>query len=155
MDVMMQALRVCNPTKIDHQTLYIGLTTGFMLVLTGGDVDIWQYQVFRGNDKDGWHPDGDSMPVCPRSGSDVADAIMGIVAGWRFLYEGVWPDWGDYAEPSTVGMACCACAAQAEFKDLDEAYCGGWYVNDNNDYCPSHAEAGIKEADEQWESRMR
>ncbi len=95
------------------------------------------------------------MPVCPRSGSDVADAIMGIVAGWVFLREGAWPDWGDHAEPLPIGMACCACAAQAEFKDLDEAYCGGWYVNDNNDYCPSHAEAGIKEADEEWESRMR
>lgn len=146
---MLQALRVCNPTKIDEYSLFVDLSTGFRLVLTGGDVDIWEHQVFSGNDKDGWHPYGEVMPVTPRSGSDVADAIMGIVAGWKFLREGAWPDWGHYAEAPAYGMACCVCDAQAEFEDLDEAYGCGWYINDGDEYCSEHAEAAIKEADEQ------
>ena len=149
----MQDLLVCNPTKIDDFSFFIDLSSGNRLVVTG-DGHASEYLVCKGNDNDGWFPDGDAKSVVPRSGS-VVDAIKGIVSGWKFLYEGAWPSWEDVAEASPVGMACCMCSAQAEFEDLDEAYCGGWYVNDGDDYCPSHAEQGIKEADEQWESRMR
>lgn len=56
-------------------------------------------------------------------------------------------------DPITV--QCCMCEAQAEFEDLDQAYCNGWYGNDCLHYCSEHAQAGIDEEDERWESRMK
>ena len=158
----MQELQVCSPTKIDQISLFLELSSGYRLIISrtdGGDLfphptlgNAWDYKVLMGDDETGWYPQNSGKE---EYNSTIVSKVLSVVSGWKFLYEGAWPSWEDVPEAPTVSMECCMCDAQGEFEDLDEAYCGGWYVNDGDDYCPSHAEEGIKEADEQWESRMR
>jgi len=58
-------------------------------------------------------------------------------------------------DPETITVQCCMCEAQGEYEDLDDAYCHGWYGNDCLYYCSEHAQAGIDEEDQRWESRMK
>tara|TARA_B110000858_G_scaffold182878_1_gene222714 strand:- start:188 stop:625 length:438 start_codon:yes stop_codon:yes gene_type:complete len=145
MNVMMQGLQVCNPTKINDSCFFIGLSTNFRLVVSQTDHG-WHYRVFTGSETSEWHPQNDGSEVC----NSAVDKIKSVVSGWKFLREGAWPDWETPpVEPLTVSMKCYMCSAQGEFEDLDEAYCCGWYINEGDEYCSEHAEEGIREADEQ------
>ena len=81
MEEIMQALQVCNPTKMDDSSFFIDLSTAYMLVVSKID-DGWHYQVFKGNDKDGWFPHDDGKEVY----NSAVDKIEAIVSGWKFLY---------------------------------------------------------------------
>lgn len=49
-------------------------------------------------------------------------------------------------------LVCCECGKVADFLDIDEAYCNGWYGNGCVYYCSEHAEEAIQIEDNIYEA---
>ena len=51
-----------------------------------------------------------------------------------------------------VHLVCCECGKVADFLDMDDAYCNGWYANDCVYYCADHADEAIRIEDTIYEA---